>query len=114
MPEIHIENFFIAKSYVYSPNYEFCETLFSGSDIKIERIISSGHTTPETNWYDQPTDEWVILLSGSAVVLFEDGREIRLNAGDYITIPAQMRHRIVETSVTPKCFWLAVHGKRKA
>ena len=36
------------------------------SGIRIERIVSRGHTSPPDFWYDQPQAEWVIVLAGSA------------------------------------------------
>ncbi len=111
MFKVNIENFYKAKNYLFDPDKEFSETLCTGSNFKLERIISKGHITPANKWYNQSNDEWVILLSGSAVILFEDGKEISLNAGDYLFIPAHFRHRIVETSINSECFWLALHGK---
>jgi cupin 2 domain-containing protein len=39
---------------------EITETLIEKNNIKIERIISSGQSSPEGFWYDQGTNEWVI------------------------------------------------------
>ncbi len=41
---------------------EIFETIVQNENVKIERIISDGHATPEDSWYDQDHDEWVILL----------------------------------------------------
>jgi cupin 2 domain-containing protein len=38
---------------------------------RIERIVSTGQASPAGYWYDQEQTEWVILLSGSAGLLFE-------------------------------------------
>jgi len=66
---------------------EISETLLETGHLKLERIISSGQVTPEGEGYDQDTDEWVILLSGSAGLLFEDEEEVFImNAGDYVHI----------------------------
>ena len=51
---------------------EMFETLLKTEGFKLERIVSAGQATPEWEWYDQDTEEWVILLSGSAGLLFED------------------------------------------
>lgn len=88
---------------------EIFEVLASG-DVKIERIISTGQTTPEGQWYDQDTDEWVILLQGEAKLLFEDLAEIELKKGNYMLIKAHERHKVTYTSTEPPCIWLAVHG----
>ena len=42
------------------PNLEIFEKIISTEKIKIERIISTGQTTPSGEWYDQETDEWVV------------------------------------------------------
>lgn len=88
---------------------EVFETLVSG-DILIERIISTGQTTPEGEWYDQEKDEWVILMQGEAKLLFEEGSEVKMVKGDYLLIKAHQKHRVIHTSVDPPCIWLAVHA----
>lgn len=88
---------------------EIFEVLALG-DVKIERIISTGQTTPEGQWYDQDTDEWVILLQGEAKLLFEEIGEIELKKGNYMLIKAHERHKVTYTSIEPPCIWLAVHG----
>ncbi len=92
---------------------EFFETLAGGDDLRIERIISHGHTTPEGQWYDQAMDEWVVLLQGEATLQWEDGRSTELAAGDAVFIAAHRRHRVVRTTRQPPCVWLAVHGHLK-
>jgi len=36
--------------------------LINHDHVRIERIISKGHTSPEAGWYDQNENEWVIVL----------------------------------------------------
>ncbi|MFZ4858960.1 MAG: response regulator [Desulfuromonadaceae bacterium] len=48
---------------------EVFETIAGAGDVRIERIISNGQSTPEGEWYDQSQDEWVLLLAGSAGLL---------------------------------------------
>lgn len=91
------------------PNQELFEPLVSGNNILIERIISTGQTTPPGEWYDQNRDEWVILLQGEASLAYADGSKKKLTPGDYIFIPAHQRHRVEYTSYEPPCIWLAVH-----
>ncbi|MCI5165738.1 MAG: cupin [Candidatus Electrothrix sp. GM3_4] len=58
-----------------------------GQNIRIERIVSKGHTSPETGWYDQEEDEWVLVLEGAGTLLFaEDNRRMTLRKGDYLHI----------------------------
>ncbi|MDD5285692.1 MAG: cupin domain-containing protein [Desulfuromonadaceae bacterium] len=89
---------------------EIFQTLAERGNIRIERIVSEGHTTPEGEWYDQSWDEWVILLTGSAGLLF-DGEPLprTMNGGDYVMIPSGCRHRVEWTDPDLKTVWLAVH-----
>ena len=84
-------------------------TLFDNGATKIERILSFSHASPEGFWYDQADDEWVIVLGGSATLEFVGGKFVELHAGDYLTIPRQVRHRVARTS--EQTIWLAVHVK---
>ena len=86
------------------------EQIVAGKNIQIDRIISTGQTTTTGQWYDQELDEWVILLQGEAELSYADDTRIRLNAGDYLLIPAHKKHRVEYTSIEPACIWLAVHG----
>ena len=80
------------------------------SGFHLERLISAGQATPAGQWYDQETHEWVVLLSGSAGLLFEGEPEIRvLRPGDYLLIPAHCRHRVEWTDPEKKTVWLALH-----
>ncbi len=89
---------------------EFTELLRS-EDLRIERIVSSGQTTPAGQWYDQDEDEWVALIQGEAVLEYEHGEHLRLSAGDHVLLPAHRRHRVAYTSAQPPCIWIAVFGK---
>lgn len=88
---------------------ELFEELVGANEVKIERIVSYGHKTPEDEWYDQRKNEWVILLSGEAVVSFLNEDDVRLVAGDYINIPAHKKHRVSWTKPNEESIWLAVH-----
>ena len=76
--------------------------------LRAERIISHGQTTPKNMWYDQEEDEWVSVIVGDARILFEEGQEISLQAGDTLLIPKHIRHRVTYTS--SPCIWLAIFG----
>ena len=104
-------NLFDLDTYRRKADSELFETLFSAEDCKAERIVSAGHITPEGQWYDQPLDEWVILLQGNAKLEFAGGETMILKAGDYVFLPAHRRHRVAFTSTDPPCIWLAVHGR---
>lgn len=88
---------------------ELFEELISKESLKIERIISRGHTTPEHEWYDQRSNEWVILLQGEAILSFLNENDVRLKAGDYINIPAHKKHKVSWTKPDENTVWLAVH-----
>ncbi|NNK31958.1 MAG: cupin domain-containing protein [Xanthomonadales bacterium] len=85
------------------------DALVDSGDVLIERIVSLGHTGPEDGWYDQERSEWVLLLRGAARLVFEDGREIALEPGDWLDIPARCRHRVAWTDPDVPTVWLAVH-----
>jgi len=78
---------------------------------RIERIVSLGHVSSPGFWYDQETDEWVLLVAGGATLGFDDGRTIDLKPGDYLFIPRRCRHRVAWTDPERKTVWLAVHGR---
>ena len=88
---------------------ELFETLARGRELRIERIVSRGHATPEGQWYDQPDAEWVMVVQGAARVVFEDGRQLDMGPGDWIDIPAHCRHRVAWTVPDQATVWLAVH-----
>ena len=87
---------------------ELFTVLAENENVKIERIVSDGHASAEGVWYDQEQDEWVLLISGSAVLTVGDKR-VELTVGDHLLIPAHQRHRVESTSQTEKTIWLAVH-----
>ncbi len=89
---------------------EALEVLAEAPNLRIERIVSRGHASPDGVWYDQPQAEFVVLISGAAHLEFADSGEIReLKAGDYLAIPARCRHRVAWTTSDEATVWLAVH-----
>ena len=89
---------------------EVFQQLEQGKEFKLERIVSQGHATPADQWYDQTQHEWVILLSGSAGLRFEDEENLReLRPGDFVDIPAHKRHRVEWTALNETTVWLALH-----
>ena len=91
---------------------EVVDGILQTGAFQLERIVSWGQATPSGEWYDQDTNEWVILLRGSAVLLFEDEPgEVVLHPGDYVHIPARQRHRVEWTDPEKKTVWLALHYK---
>ncbi|MBC9175912.1 cupin domain-containing protein [Pseudoroseomonas ludipueritiae] len=87
----------------------FHDLLTAAGGARVERILSLGAASPPGFWYEQDWDEFVLVLSGAAVLAFQDGREHRLEAGDYAILPAFCRHRVAWTDPARETLWLAVH-----
>lgn len=88
---------------------ELLQTLVARPNMRIERIVSHGHSSPDGFWYDQAEHEWVAVLCGAARVRFErDDRFVELAAGDFLEIPAHERHRVDWTTPDEPTIWLAV------
>jgi len=78
--------------------------------VRIERIVSTGQSSPPGFWYDQAHGEWVAVLAGEAQLRFEDEPAARtLRAGDFVDIAAHRRHRVEWTRPGEPTVWLAVH-----
>jgi len=89
---------------------EAASDLAAGPNVRIERIVSHGQATPAGAWFDQEWDEWVIVLKGSAGLLFAgDSAALALGPGDHVHIPAHARHRVHWTAPDQATVWLAVH-----
>lgn len=88
---------------------ELFQPLLEVEGLRIERIISQGHSSPPGYWYDQAQEEWVLLVRGSAKLELGDGTITELNVGDYLLIPAGMKHRVAWTLPNEPTVWLAVH-----
>ncbi len=90
---------------------EMFEALLKHDNVRIERILSKGQSSPAEGWYDQVEHEWVAVLEGCGVVSFEDGSEIKLSKGDYLNIPAHVKHRVKWTDPDRITIWLAIFYK---
>ena len=88
---------------------EVFEKLAENKKVKIERIISKGHSSPESGWYDQDQNEWVIVLKGAATILFESNVSVSLKKGDYLNIKAHQKHKVTWSDPDIETIWLAVH-----
>lgn len=85
------------------------EDLLHRPGVRIERIVSSGQSTPSGEWMDQVWHEWVLLVAGGAGLTLDGEAPVTLSPGDWLLIPAHRRHR-VDWTETPTV-WLAVHLK---
>ena len=88
---------------------EIFEQLVDTDKVRIERIISNGQQSPESGWYDQDKNEWLIILKGEAILLFDDESTIKLKTGDFTNIAAHKKHRVEWTKPDTETIWLAVH-----
>ncbi len=88
------------------PN-ELIQVIAGNQHVRIERIVSHGHSSPDGFWYDQDENEWVIVLKGAARLRFDD-RSVELKAGDFVNIPAHKKHRVEWTTPDEPTIWLAV------
>ena len=86
---------------------ELLTTLLEATNVRIERIVSHGHVSPEGFWYDQNDNEWVIVLKGAARLRFEDSI-LEMKPGDFVNIPAHKQHRVEWTTPDEPTIWLAV------
>lgn len=88
---------------------ELLEIIHENKNIKIERILSKGQRSSHDFWYDQNMHEFVLLLQGQAELQLKEKREVvRLSPGDYIIIPAHVKHRVHWTTNVEETIWLAV------
>ena len=89
---------------------EQLDLLVEKAGVRIERIVSTGQASPPGFWYDQPDDEFVVLLIGAASLCFEEGGvTLDMKPGDWVEVPAHVRHRVESTQADPPTVWLAVH-----
>lgn len=86
---------------------ELFTILLEADHVRIERIVSYGHASPEGFWYDQDKHEWVVVLQGEARLSLE-GTVKHMKPGDYLNIPAHQKHRVEWTTPSGPTVWLAV------
>jgi cupin 2 domain-containing protein len=103
--------FNLLKSIPTDLSNEVFEELLSSNSVRIERIVSNGHSSPECGWHDQDEHEWVMVLEGFGIIEFENGECVRLEKGDALNIPAHQKHKVKQTSEQQPTIWLAVFYK---
>ncbi|MEX3932589.1 cupin domain-containing protein [Paraburkholderia phymatum] len=92
---------------------ERVDVLVTGQRLNVERIVSMGHVSPEGFWYDDSRAEWVVLLSGAAVLEFEEDATLHeMRPGDYVLIEPHRRHRVAWTHAEERTVWLAIYHER--
>ena len=85
------------------PTGERVERVFDRDGVVIEHILSGELEKPTA--YNQAEHEWVVLLSGRARLRI-GGEDVAISAGEWLFLPAELEHEVVETS--PGATWLAV------
>lgn len=88
---------------------ELADVLVEAPHSRIERIVSTGQSSPDGFWYDQDEHEWVVVLKGEARLEFRDGEALPMRPGDHVLIPAHRKHRVAWTTPEEPTVWLAVH-----
>lgn len=94
---------------------ELVEVLAEGQGhVRIVRLVSQGHASVDGFWYDQEEHEWVVLLSGHAVLRIEEPatgeiNSVELKPGDWLHLPPHTKHRVESTAPDEATVWLAVH-----
>ena len=81
--------------------------LIKNDNVRIEKIVSNGQSSPINFWYEQKENEFVLILKGNAVLEYEH-KEVILKEGDFINISAFTKHRVKYTNQTQPTIWLAI------
>ena len=100
----------INKKLKIEKGQEIIKEIFSNNDVKMEIITSNNASSPKGFWYNQDQNEFVYLSKGKAILNI-DNKIYNLKKGDYLNIPANLKHRVEKTS--KKCIWLCVFYKGK-
>ena len=88
---------------------ELLTTLLQTANVRIERIVSLRHASPDGFWYDQDQHEWVMVLTGAARLRFDcQEQPVSMQPGDFVNIPAHQKHRVEWTAPDEPTIWLAV------
>lgn len=88
---------------------ELFTTLAEARGVRIERIVSTGQSSPEGFWCDQAQAEFVLLLEGAAGLEMQGEAVRALAPGDWVVIPPHAKHRVAWTERERATVWLAVH-----
>ena len=90
-------------------NQELVDRLIEQDSFRVERIVSRGQASPTEFWYDQDEHEWVVVLSGQALIQLDGKNEpIHLLPGDTLHLPARTKHRVESTDPLQPTIWLAI------
>ncbi|MDJ1017061.1 MAG: cupin domain-containing protein [Paracoccaceae bacterium] len=93
----------------FDMTFEEVTDLLKAPGVRVERIVSRGHASPDDYWYDQDEGEWVMVVAGGARLRIEGERQDRtLLAGDWLYLAPHVRHRVTWTDPDHDTIWLAV------
>jgi cupin 2 domain-containing protein len=84
---------------------EWTGAITSVAGAAVSQILSGTLSGPAD--YDQEHDEWALVVTGGAVLVVE-GERLELGPGDWVVLPAHVRHRLAETR--PGTSWVTVSG----
>ena len=88
---------------------EDVQILLQQPGLRLERIVSHGHASPDGFWYDQAVGEWVMVTQGHARLRIEGEAEDRnLGPGDHLYLAPHVRHRVTWTDPDEPTVWLAL------
>jgi cupin 2 domain-containing protein len=88
---------------------ELVQTIVRAPAVQIVRVVSRGQCSPPGFWYYQEENEYVLLLTGAARLVFEDQTEpLEMIPGSCVNIPAHKRHRVEWTDPTQNTVWLGI------
>lgn len=90
-------------------NEEIFTEILHRENLRVERIISHGHSSPADGWFDQSENEWVMVLKGEAKIFMQGDHHVHLKPGGHLTIPAHTKHKVTWTKPGTETVWLAIH-----
>ena len=96
------------KNLPVDSSQEDFQDIVKSNNVRIERIVSFGQSSPETGWYDQDEHEWVCVLEGFGEIEYDSGECFRLEKGDTLLIARHQKHRVIATAQDSETIWLAV------
>lgn len=109
---IKVDNIFKYPNISLSDSVEYFEDIFENENFRIEKIYSTGQSTPIGEWLIEDVNEFVLLVEGSASLIFKENyQEIHLNEGDYFLIPKNTEHRVEKTDSETITTWVTIHFK---
>jgi len=109
---MQINNIFQYPNLNVNSSKEYFEAIFMDENIKIEKIYSSGQSSPIGQWLKEKVNEFVYVVEGCSSINFKKENMIyTLKKGDYFIIPKGTEHRVENTDSENITTWLTIHFK---